>query len=375
MTTRVLLLSTIHPATDPRIVLKIAPALALRYQVFCCLPHARLSSNQDPIQYIPLPYFRLLVLRLLITHAWLLLRCLALRPGIVHIFVPELIPIAALFRLTGAQVIYEVQEDLAKKFSIKRYNKAYIFRYIWGKCDRWARNNFSVIFTEDAYLEHYQPAHQDWAVIHNYVSLELLDNPSKGPLFPPHFIYSGVISWERCLDVMIEAFTILKMEIPEFKVHLFGKLQLSAENKKRIMRNKLVKEHFIWHGYQDLRLIAHHAIGATAGIALLRPVADYPESFSTKIFEYMAWQLPVITSDFKLYRDVVESHHCGYCIPPEDPELLARNLTWLCYNPKTVVLLGSNGRNAAQAHYNWYQEKKKLILLYEKLEKRHSNRV
>ena len=48
------------------------------------------------------------------------------------------------------------------------------------------------------------------------------------------------------------------------------------------------------------------AARATAGLALLKPVGDYPDSYTTKLFEYMALGLPVITSDFPLYRDVVE---------------------------------------------------------------------
>lgn len=373
--TRILLLSTVHPPTDPRIVLKIAPALACKYRVYCCLPHAKATLSQDPVHYIALPYFKYLLLRLLITHFWVLARCLLVRPQIVHIFVPELIPIAGLFRLIGAEVIYEIQEDLAKKFAIKRYNKAFIFRFLWEKCDRWARNHFSLVFTEDAYVENDQPISQEWAVIHNYVSLELLHDPSNYPSSPPQFIYNGVISWERCLDTMVEAFTILKKEIPDFKVHLFGNQQLSSHNAKRLMGAAIVKDHLIFHGYQDLRKIAYICKGATAGIALLRPVADYAESYSTKIFEYMALQLPVITSNFKLYQDVIENHHCGFCIPPDDARLLAQKLSWLSQNPEAVMRLGKNGRAATQTHYNWYQEQQKLILLYEKLEKRQSNRT
>ncbi len=54
----------------------------------------------------------------------------------------------------------------------------------------------------------------------------------------------------------------------------------------------------IFHGYTDLKNALPYARGATAGIALLKPVADYLDSYTTKIFEYMAMQLPVITSDF-----------------------------------------------------------------------------
>jgi hypothetical protein len=40
MKQRIMLLSTVHPATDPRIFYKIAPSLSMYYEVFCALPGA-----------------------------------------------------------------------------------------------------------------------------------------------------------------------------------------------------------------------------------------------------------------------------------------------------------------------------------------------
>ena len=53
--------------------------------------------------------------RLLLTHPLALWYFLRFRPHIVHIFVAELLPLAFIFRWLGAEVIYEVQENLYKK--------------------------------------------------------------------------------------------------------------------------------------------------------------------------------------------------------------------------------------------------------------------
>ena len=94
MKPRVLLLSAVHPPTDPRIVYKIGPSLTEHYEVICALPHARTNDFAPGIRMVSLPYFRRLTLRLLFTHPVILLKCLLLRPEVVHIFVPELIPVA-----------------------------------------------------------------------------------------------------------------------------------------------------------------------------------------------------------------------------------------------------------------------------------------
>ncbi|PWJ59856.1 glycosyltransferase involved in cell wall biosynthesis [Dyadobacter jejuensis] len=369
MTRRVLLLSTIHPPTDPRIVYKIAPALSNHFQVFCCLPNAPATTHSANIRFISLPYYQGLVSRILWVHLRALLKCWAIRPHIVHIFVPELIPIAFLFRWAGAKVIYEIQENLSQKFSIKTQHKSYLFRTLWALWHRMAIRNFALVLTEDAYLKSLPPTQHPVAVIHNYVDLDFVDRyASKDPTADfPVFFYCGVLSLERSFDTMLEAFALLKKEFPKFKVHLFGQQRLSNQTVERLMSQTQVEANLLFYGYTDLKIALAKAADATAGIALLKPLADYPDSYSTKIFEYMALQLPVITSNFELYRKVVEKHACGFCIDPSQPIELANKLRWLYDNPDKALQMGENGRNAAASYYNWSHEQLKLIRLYEQL--------
>jgi glycosyltransferase involved in cell wall biosynthesis len=110
-----------------------------------------------------------------------------------------------------------------------------------------------------------------------------------------------------------------------------------------------------------------YAKGAAAGIALLKPVADYADSYTTKIFEYMAMQLPVITSNFPLYREVIEKSGAGFCISPYDSDLLAKILEWLIENPEKSKVMGQKGRNSTETHYNWTNEEKILHNFYRNL--------
>ncbi|CAG5009517.1 hypothetical protein DYBT9275_04516 [Dyadobacter sp. CECT 9275] len=372
MKTRVLLLSTVHPSCDPRIVYKIAPSLAQQYQVFCCLPEARQLDENPEINMIRLPHFRSLLFRLLFSHTILLWKCVRLKPGIVHVFVPELIPIAFIFKWLGAVVIYEVQENLYKKFSIKQYNNGKGFQALFKYFDQLARKRFFFIFTEHSYPEDYNDLKYPSAVVHNYVSLPFIDQYThKRPLSdPPVFFYCGVLSIERCFDVMIEAFARLKSDIPDFTVHLFGPLRFTMAEAEQLPGFNLVRNHLNFYGYTDLRIALRYAEGATAGIALLKPVADYLDSYTTKLFEYMAMELPVLTSDFPLYRTVVEAARCGYCISPYSAELLAEKLLYLFNRKNEALVMGQNGRNAVEERYNWLSEEKILLSFYQKAEKR-----
>jgi glycosyltransferase involved in cell wall biosynthesis len=77
--------------------------------------------------------------------------------------------------------------------------------------------------------------------------------------------------------------------------------------------------------------------------------------------------LPVITSNFPLYRAVVEKSECGFCIDPSDPVALAERLKLLIDYPMVAEQMGKRGRRAAETTYNWKSEEPKLLNLYELL--------
>ena len=370
---RVLLISTVHPSTDPRIVYKIAPVLANHYEVVLALPDLLPQGQTGVSATIKLPRFRRLFFRLLLCHPVVLWKCLRLRPSVVHIFVPELIPIAFLFRLSGARVVYEIQENLYKKFGLKRYNNGFFFRYYFRFFDHLARRNFHCIFTEDAYRAEYSALRYPSVVVHNYADLTFLESLpiSTDVIDGPFFIYSGVISLERSFDTLVEALAIVIRTYPALKIHLYGPCRLTIAEMEALPHFNILRQHLVFYGYTDQRIALAQAHQAIAGLALLKPVGDYPDSYTTKLFEYMALGLPVVTSDFPLYQQVVETHRCGFCISPYDANALAEKLRWLLENPAERRLMGTRGREAVKNKYNWASEGRVLLEYYRSLSQDH----
>ncbi|MDR6809393.1 glycosyltransferase involved in cell wall biosynthesis [Dyadobacter sp. BE34] len=365
---RVLLLSTVHPSTDSRIMYKIAPSLQDYYEVFCALPGLR-SGWKNKLHLINLPKFGRLLPRILFAHPVALFKCLRLRPDIVHIFVPELIPLAFLFQWAGAKVVYEVQENLFKKFAIKRYNNGPVFKWLFRFFDNLARRKFHCVFTDDAYLEEYRDLAKPFAVIHNYVSLPVMDSLAHedAPAHRHEVFYLGVVSIERSLDTMITAMAMLKNGYPDCHLHVFGPMRVDKAELEAIAGYQEAKSNITFHGYTDQKLALRYARQCVAGIALLKPVADYPESFPTKLFEYMALQLPVVTSDFPAYRQIVDGARCGFCISPYHAEMLHEALECCITDVALRKQMGRNGRKAAEAYYNWASEEAKLLSFYDNI--------
>ena len=363
---RVLHVSTAHQPQDPRVVFKQCQTLTESYDVFCALPHADPAVAPN-INFIRLPYYRRVIWRVLITCPFILVRCLWLRPQLVHVYVPEFIPFAYVFRFFGAQVIYEVQENLHKKMHLKTINKSYLLEKAFHWFDQLARRHFYLLFTEHGYLDTYTPLTNPYAVIYNYPLISFLEpfqtlyQPSKDQ---PSFFYIGWLSFERAFDTLVDSLVRLKTTYPNFVVHLFGRRTFTDATLEKLPHFTHVQNNLRFYGYKDQRIALPYAAGATAGLALLKPVGDYPDSYTTKLFEYMALGLPVITSDFSLYRDVVERHNCGFCVSPYDSVQVADALVYLIEHPDEARAMGQRGRKAVEQAYNWNSEAEKLLNFY-----------
>ena len=341
---RILLLSSAHPPNDPRIVGKILPSLSTYFEVE---------------YYLPKRTYGHILSRFFLIHPTIFFKFLKVRPQIVYIFVAELLPMAFIFRCFGSTIIYEVQENLYKKIPTKTRNKSWLFRKIFSFFDQRARQYFYFVFTEDAYLNEYSNLKNPCRVIHNFAKQEWTKKPFPKP-YSIDFFYAGVISLERGLDTIIAAITILKVKYPTIKLHFFGRLNINIYEVQNIDN---LKDNLIFYGYTDQDITFKTAQNCIAGLALLKPVGDYPDSYPSKIFDYMALGLPVITADFEIYKKVVEASNCGFCISAFDTQTLIHKMEWLIENPIECHQMGQNGRSAIIEKYSWENEAEKLIEL------------
>jgi hypothetical protein len=89
---------------------------------------------------------------------------------------------------------------------------------------------------------------------------------------------------------------------------------------------------------------------------------------NTKLFEFMNWGVPVICTDFSLWKKiVVDEVQCGICVNPYDENEISNAIKYLIENPEIAVQMGKNGRKAVLNTYNWETQAKKLVALYKKI--------
>ena len=86
-----------------------------------------------------------------------------------------------------------------------------------------------------------------------------------------------------------------------------------------------------------------------------------------KVFEYMSAGIPVIASNFSMWKQIIEKHQCGICVDPENSEQIAEAITTIISDDLNAEKMGNRGHEAVKKLFNWETEFEKLKELYKSL--------
>lgn len=92
-----------------------------------------------------------------------------------------------------------------------------------------------------------------------------------------------------------------------------------------------------------------------------------------KIFEYMEAAIPVICTDFTLWKEIVEKYNCGICVHPQNEKEIQSALEYLIENKMEAYQMGQNGRRAVLEEFNWNSQAVKYIHLIDEITKQEGS--
>ena len=101
-----------------------------------------------------------------------------------------------------------------------------------------------------------------------------------------------------------------------------------------------------------------------AGIVTFLPFPNHVNAQPNKIFEYMASGIPVIGSNFPMWKLLIEAQNVGLCVDPEDPKAIGEAIEYLRSNPEIAKTMGARGKKLVQDTFNWNVEEEKLVGCY-----------
>ena len=203
-------------------------------------------------------------------------------------------------------------------------------------------------------------------MVHNFPILDEIA-PTPGLPWcerPPAIAYVGSISVRRGIRKILEGLALLPSDLPA-QMMLAGPLSPGGLLPEIEVLPGRARVQYL--GVLDRPGVAHLLSRARLGVVVLQPEPNFVNARPIKLFEYMAAGIPVIASDFPLWRRIIDGAGCGLLVDPQDSGAIARAIQYLLTHEAEAEAMGRRGRQAACELYNWSTEEHTLLQFYSKL--------
>ena len=353
-----------HGATDPRIFEKECTTLAhAGYDVLLVAtgdaPHAA------EFRVIALRRASTRPVRMMLGGMRAIWQAVRFRPDLVHLHDPELIPFIPILKARGIRVIFDAHEDIPATMLRKPYLSPHVRRIMawFGRILVSAVDHAAdgVVVATPAIGKGYSRAPQ--CLVQNFPIVSAWKVAERDALQTPRLVYVGAISEGRCIWQMMDLISTLG---PRHDAQLVLAGPVTEQLLDRL-RSHAGWRHTDFLGTLDRPEIVELLSTCTVGVVLFQPEPNHVESQPTKMFEYMAAGLPILGSDFALWRKLVLDQRIGALANPMDVDAIARAAEVLISDPHHAAEMGQRGRRIAEQSYNWRVEGDRLVNFYNDL--------
>ena len=303
--------------------------------------------------------------RLFKTTEYIYKKALEIDADIYHFHDPELILVGLKLNNRGKKVVYDVHEDLPRQLFVKKYGVFFLKKLLETALEKFelhAASKYSAVFTVTPHIKsRFVNVNDNVDTLRNFPLLEEFStNSVDWNRRKKEMVFVGNIIAERGIYQIVNA--IEKLDI---KLNICG--NFSNKNLQHDVSLLPGWKKVNYHGFVGREKITEVLNESYAGLITMLPVPNFINSYPIKMFEYMAASIPVIASDFPLFKELVEGNKCGICVNPNDSNEIAKAIKYLIDNPKEAKKMGENGRKIVLKEYNWEKESKKLSTLYQKI--------
>ncbi len=361
---RVAHVTTAHPYTDNRILRKECAALAAAGLDVWLIAVAPADEERHGVHISALPRRLGRLRRMLLgpVDAW---RALGhVKPALVHVHDPELVPLAILWRLVHRRpAVFDAHEDLPKQVA----GKAYIPKFVRPVAAKLAAG---LEGAADRLLDGVVAATPSIARNFTKTPVTLVQNfpwlsdfPSPAPWPPsdgPQLCYIGGISEERGGMEMLEA-----VQRSPRTAELVMAGPTTAGMGEAIAADVSGRVHY--EGLLPAERVPELISSCQLGLVLFHPLPNHLECQPTKLFEYMAAGRPFVASNFTAWVNLLAAFDCCYFIDPLDVTALTSAIEHVDTSPSEAEAMGLRGRVALVEHFTFEKESRRLVYMTESL--------
>jgi len=290
------------------------------------------------------------------------------QPDLFHVHEPELLG-PTIARAANRPVIWDAHESymdvLADRDWIPRPLRP-CARMAWDRIERrHVARCAAVIAATDGVASRYQSIHDKVRVVANYPDLSTWKEVSPRTPDAKTCVFTGTLDSNRGLLNVVHALAILRGRGMLMKFSVAG-IDYSQHMSQLFEKAEQlgVRELINYHGVLARRQVAELVCKGGIGILPNLPYGNNLAMWPVKMFEYMAFGLPLVYSDIPNFRDIAGACGAGIAIDPREPEQIADAIEKLVQDPGLAKQMGKAGKQAVRERFNWGQESIKLLELY-----------
>lgn len=360
---RICHLTSAHPAKDIRIYHKECKSLAkYGFKVTIIAPKIDDHIDHNITFKGILNNSKSRIFRFLFITNKIFKKAIEINADVYHFHDPELLRIAMKLKKNGKKVIYDVHEDVPLQILAKHWINPLISKLIsrfFNAYEKKIASKLDYIITATTIIrDKFLQINKNVIDINNYPEPTELKDCINWESRENEICYIGGIFRIRGI---FEILDVLK----KYKLNLAGSFSPpDLENEVINHKNWKNVNYFGFVGREKIKKMLNQS---KIGLMTLHPTKNFIESQPIKMFEYMSASIPVIASNFPMWKEIIEKYNCGICVDPLDVNEISKAIEILMNDDKLAEEMGKNGRKAVEDMFNWETEEKKLVEIYKKL--------
>lgn len=350
---RILVVTIVHRPLDARIhARQIRTMREAGWHVTYAAPWSDTDTPSDPdLKTVDLP--RAVNRRRLpaVRAARQMLRARAHQHDLVLVHDPELlISVAGLRHLPP--IVWDVHEDVAASLVDRGWVPTWLRPVLQSAVhlvERWAEHRHHLILAETSYATRFRKPHP---VVRNLPWVPRTVTPAG----PGRAVYLGRVSRSRGLDTLL---AVADLVAPHVTVELIGYADPDVEEDVRQAHDE---GRLRWHGFVGNAEALELVDGATAGLSLLRDEPNFRGSLPTKVAEYMARGVPVITTPLPEAVGLLGTGTpAGSVVSFADATAITQAILRYHHDEELRLRAGAAGHAISSEQANWHHEADRFL--------------